>query len=249
MTRASPTWARMRSTWSAMTLPLFQSAAMPAPSRRKFSITRWPNSVCLTSGCHCRPKIRRSRFSKAATGVESLDASTANPSGAFATESPWLIQVGLVGRLVGEQRAAVGDVHRRRAVLPLAGLGDLAAELLRDHLEAVADAEHRHPELEDGRVEAGRARLVDAGRAAAEHDADRVLRGDLGRRHGVRHDLAVHVRLADPAGDQLRVLRAEVDDEHRPWLSHGRPRSHPARTAARSAPGRTRAAARCRRAR
>ena len=30
----------------------------------------------------------------------------------------------------------------------------------------------------------------------------------------VRHDLAVDARLAHPAGDQLRVLGAEVDDEH-----------------------------------
>jgi len=31
----------------------------------------------------------------------------------------------------------------------------------------------------------------------------------------VGHDLAVDVRLADPAGDQLGVLGAEVDDEDR----------------------------------
>ena len=33
--------------------------------------------------------------------------------------------------------------------------------------------------------------------------------------HGVRHDLRVDVRLAHAAGDQLRVLGTEVDDEHR----------------------------------
>ena len=37
---------------------------------------------------------------------------------------------------------------------------------------------------------------------------------DLGRGGGVRHDLAVDAGLAHAAGDQLRVLRAEVDDEH-----------------------------------
>ncbi len=52
-------------------------------------------------------------------------------------------------------------MHRGRAVLAAAGLRDLAAELLRDHLEAVADAEHRNAELEDGRVERRRAHLVD----------------------------------------------------------------------------------------
>ena len=38
----------------------------------------------------------------------------------------------------------------------------------------------------------------------------------LGRRDAVRHDLGVHVELADPAGDQLGVLGAEVDDENGP---------------------------------
>ena len=42
---------------------------------------------------------------------------------------------------------------------------------------------------------------------------DRVLRRDLGRGGRVRHDLAVDARLAHAARDQLRVLRAEVDDE------------------------------------
>ena len=33
-------------------------------------------------------------------------------------------------------------------------------------------------------------------------------------RHVARHDLAVDVRLTHAAGDQLRVLRTEVDDEN-----------------------------------
>ena len=38
-------------------------------------------------------------------------------------------------------------------------------------------------------------------------------RQHLGDRRGARHDLGVHVRFAHTAGDQLRVLGAEVDDE------------------------------------
>ena len=37
---------------------------------------------------------------------------------------------------------------------------------------------------------------------------------DLGGGDGVRHDLAVDAGLAHAARDELRVLRAEVDDEH-----------------------------------
>ena len=55
MTRPEPTCSRIRATCSAITLPEFQSAGMPAARCRKFSMTRWPNGECLTSGCHCTP--------------------------------------------------------------------------------------------------------------------------------------------------------------------------------------------------
>ncbi len=127
---------------------------------------------------------------------------------------------GLFRRLAVEEGAlAVGrsarDAHGGRAVLAAPGLGDLAAEGGGHDLEAVADAEHRHAELEDALVELRCAVVVDARRASGEHDARRVLGGHLGRRHCVRHDLGVDVRLANAAGDQLCVLRAEVDDEDR----------------------------------
>ena len=38
---------------------------------------------------------------------------------------------------------------------------------------------------------------------------------DLGRGDLVRDDLAVDVGLPHPAGDELRVLGSEVDDQHR----------------------------------
>src|SRR5690606_9060865 len=116
-----------------------------------------------------------------------------------------------------EQDAAVGaadEAHLGRSVLARAGLGHLAAELAGHHLEAVADAESRNPELEDAGVEVGRAGLVDARGSAREHDTYGVLRGELGGGDGVRHDLAVHARLAHAPRDELSVLGAEVDDEH-----------------------------------
>ena len=60
----------------------------------------------------------------------------------------------------------------------------------------------------------GRGALRVHGRGAAgEDDRRRVLGEHLGDRHGGRHDLAVDPGLADAAGDELGVLRAEVDDE------------------------------------
>ena len=54
---------------------------------------------------------------------------------------------------------------------------------------------------------------VDRRRAARQDDRLRVLRQHLRDRHRVRDDLGVDPGLADPAGDELGVLRAEVDDE------------------------------------
>ena len=61
----------------------------------------------------------------------------------------------------------------------------------------------------------GRALDVDRLGAAAEDHAGGTAGRDLGRGDRVRDDLGVDVRLAHPPGDELRVLRAEVDDEDR----------------------------------
>ena len=45
---------------------------------------------------------------------------------------------------------------------------------------------------------------------------------DLGRGDVARHDLAEDVGLADPAGDQLGVLGAEVDDQDPVTVDPGR---------------------------
>ncbi len=119
----------------------------------------------------------------------------------------------LVGLPLEEHALGPRAMDLRRPVLASAGLRDLAAELLRHDLEPVTDAQRRHPELQDAGIEIGRARLVHARRAPAQHDAGRVLRGQLGGRDRVRHDLAVDPGLAHPPGDELRVLGAEVDDE------------------------------------
>ena len=95
----------------------------------------------------------------------------------------------------------------------VAGL-DAAAELGHHHLLAVADAEDRHAEREDLGRRARAALLGDAGRAAGE---DHRLRAEGAQEAGVdcleRVDLAVDPGLAEPPGDQLGDLAAEVDDQ------------------------------------
>ncbi len=119
----------------------------------------------------------------------------------------------LMRGLVGEQHAVAHDVEHRLAVLTLAGVRHLAAELQSQQLRAVTDAEHRDAGVVHRRVDDGRALDVHRLGSTAEDHTGGLLGRDLFRRDRVRHDLAVDVRLAYPTGDQLCVLRAEVDDE------------------------------------
>ena len=112
-----------------------------------------------------------------------------------------------------EEQAVTLDVQVGAPVLAPAGVGHLAAELQGHELGAVADAEDGDAEVVDRGVEAGCPLDVDRLRAAREDQAGRRPLGDLGRGDRVGDDLAVDVGFPDPPGDELGVLRAEVDDE------------------------------------
>ncbi len=116
----------------------------------------------------------------------------------------------------GEDPAIVGgcgDVDLRRAVLAVLRRGDAAAERVSQQLHPVADPEDRDAAGDDPRGELRRARLVDRVRPTGEDNAarlegQRLLGGGVERQH-----LAIDRRLADAAGDQLAVLRAEIEDD------------------------------------
>ena len=91
-TRLSPTWARIRAIWSVTMLTIVQVGRQPAPSSRKRSSTRWPCSLCSTSGWNCTPYNPRSGSSNEATGVASVEDVTVKPGGAWVTASPCDIQ-------------------------------------------------------------------------------------------------------------------------------------------------------------
>ncbi|MGY3680318.1 hypothetical protein ACVWXU_003941 [Streptomyces sp. TE33382] len=119
----------------------------------------------------------------------------------------------LGGRALEERGAGLGDGEAGAAVLTGTVVVDGAAERGGHQLEAVAHAEHRDPGLEQRAVEGGRALCVHRGRAAGQDDRAGVPGQHLGHRHGGRDDLAVDPGLTDTAGDELGVLRAEVDNE------------------------------------
>ena len=127
---------------------------------------------------------------------------------------------GLVLRQALEERAGLrGEL--RAAELRHAGALDGAAEVLRHQLHAVADAEHGHAELEQLRVDLRRVVGVDRRRPAAQDQRERAARTDAGRVIRVGDELGVDPALPHPPGDQLRVLAAEVDDEHGALLLAG----------------------------
>ena len=84
-----------------------------------------------------------------------------------------------------------------------------------DVLESVADAEDGKAESEDCGVGGRRVGVVDGAGAAGEDDADGMVRFDFVDGSGAGKDDGEDVLFADAAGDELGVLRAEVEDDDR----------------------------------
>ena len=123
---------------------------------------------------------------------------------------------GLLGRQVGEELALL-DAQLGLAELAGAPI-DAAAELLRHQVHAVTDAEGRDAELEDRRIDVRRVVRVDRCASPGEDQRYGVAAANLFGGDAMRDELRVDPRLANAAGDQLRVLPAEVDHQHRPLL-------------------------------
>ena len=112
-----------------------------------------------------------------------------------------------------EQARRAGHGHFRVAELAFDPRRDPPAQLLRHGLHAVADAEHRYAELIDRGRRPGRVCIGHRFGAAGEDHAARPEGAHLGVAHIPGMDFAVHAQFADAAGDELRVLRAEVEDQ------------------------------------
>jgi len=59
-----------------------------------------------------------------------------------------------------------------------------------------------------------RAFVVNAGRPAGENDSVRFQFRDFRRRNIKADDFGINLQLTDAARDDLRVLRAEIEDEN-----------------------------------
>jgi hypothetical protein len=105
------------------------------------------------------------------------------------------------------------DRAMRAAELPDLVALHAAAERLRHELHSVADAEHGDAEIEDARIALRRALGVNAGRAAGEDESDGRNLAHASGSDVVPNDFGVHVLLAHTAGNELSVLRAEIENE------------------------------------
>ena len=82
--------------------------------------------------------------------------------------------VDAVAEPVKERAVGAEDAQLARAVFALLGVLDLAAEVMRHELHAVADAEDRQTELEDAGSGCGASSRIHAGRTAAEDETARA---------------------------------------------------------------------------
>ena len=90
---------------------------------------------------------------------------------------------------------------------------DLPAELRRHRLHPIADAEHRHPQLEHRVRGAVAGRLVHRLGASGEDDPPWRQGAEPFGTDVERVDLGVHVRLAHAPCDELGVLGPEIEDD------------------------------------
>jgi hypothetical protein len=113
-----------------------------------------------------------------------------------------------------EQRAVIGDLDGGAAEFAMMAGLDGAAELLRHGLFAVADAQHRHASGEDRQRRRRRIVVEHRGRAAGQDHGLRLHFGEGSLRLVERHDFGIDALLADTPRNQLRHLRAEIDDQN-----------------------------------
>jgi len=112
-----------------------------------------------------------------------------------------------------EQRGGSAAMQDTAAVFTPGATSHLAPKLLHQKLHPVTDAEDGNAKMEDAPVHFGRLRGVHAGRAAAENDSLGPEGEDFPHGDGVGNDLGIDVGFADPPGDDLGVLGAEIEDQ------------------------------------
>ena len=100
------------------------------------------------------------------------------------------------------------------AVLALGRRLHLAAQLVGNQLQAIANPQDRQAQREHALIKGRRIGVVYRAWAAGKDDSDGVIGLDLLDFRSARKYYAKDTLLANPAGDELRVLPAEVEDDN-----------------------------------
>ena len=98
------------------------------------------------------------------------------------------------------------------AIFTLGARTDFSSKLVRDEVQAVADAEHRQAEGEHAVVGGRSVMIVNGRRTSAQNNASRAVALDFTQRSGTGQDNGKYFEFADTARNKLRVLRAKVED-------------------------------------
>ena len=182
-----------------------------------------PSGVCWTSGWNCRPNRSAPVADGGHRGV--LGKRQAGESRRQFLHPVAVAHPDLHRRreLVEQRRASAGQSPpRRRAVLVQRRVAELllqpprhcTAQLVHQRLHPVADTQDGQLALKHPVGNPGGVVLVNAGRPPRQDDPLRVDPLHLLPRVGGVGDFRVDLQLPHPAGDQVAVLGAEVDDSN-----------------------------------
>ena len=114
----------------------------------------------------------------------------------------------------GKEGIGVDEVDFGVAVFALAGGADAASEVMDDVLESITNSQDGKAEGQDCGIGWRRIGVVDGAGASGEDEADGAVGEDFVDGGGARKHHREDVLFTDAAGDELGVLRAEVEDDN-----------------------------------
>ena len=136
------------------------------------------------------------------------------PAGRASILSPWLIHTFVLGNSPQSRSVSSSTFSSALPYSRLAAFADLPPERMGHQLHAVADAEDRYAELKNLHIREGRARIIDTGGPSGK---DKPLGPELFYfmdRRVEREYLRVYLAFPHPAGDELRILGTEIEDQY-----------------------------------
>ena len=121
-----------------------------------------------------------------------------------------------------KKRISAQNIQLGKAILAVRRRLHFSAEQVREQLLAIAQTENRNAEIENFRINRGRVLIINRIWPAGKHDAARVQAVHFRKRRERGFDFGINAQLAQTPRDELRVLRAEVENENEVVRSHGR---------------------------